>query len=432
MSSLSLWPWSISRIIGQYLMMKRMLSLFFILVSLPNSMSQYVNDSSGINNFRSYYSCYFNKYFNLDPDAEDASRDAFVSGLLENALAAVEVSPTPSCVEWICDENLIWQKLVKESLEVWAYYAQEGSTVESWQRCLEDEKEEFARKNYSQHAVGVYAIVSIGDGGERLFYVPSTECHDKGEDLVESLVKIIVDTRDTDDKKEDLLLDVYENSCNPVVTPAYTEPVSGYDTMISDDETDEYLDLDHDGIRITPESVSVESGTMTHYYKTSSMATSSIKTSTVLIPKLTTSMREKLPARTSANQTSTSSLTSAKDLILSSYLIGSSPLPLSTSPPSPSQMNILISSDKSNISHLHIITAISLSLSLICFCCCLANTNKGRRIKKRVLRFLFFCLLDKLGKEAVHALQVVITISNLYHYFILTFIPELICGCLRW
>ena len=87
-------------------------------------MSQYVNDSSGINNFRSYYSCYFNKYFNLDPDAEDASRDAFVSGLLENALAAVEVSPTHSCVEWICDENLICQKLAHESLEVWAYYAQ--------------------------------------------------------------------------------------------------------------------------------------------------------------------------------------------------------------------------------------------------------------------------------------------------------------------
>ena len=94
---------------------------------------------------------------------------------------------------------------------------------------------------------------------------------------MERVVNIIVDTNDTLANKEDRLLDVYENICNPDVPPAYTELVSGSDTsMISHEET-EHLNHTQEGIRITQ-----GSKILLYYVNTYSMVKST--TSTVLIP----------------------------------------------------------------------------------------------------------------------------------------------------
>ena len=39
----------------------------------------------------------------------------------------------------------------------------------------------------------MYALISPGEGRERLFFVPSNECHDKGEEFVVKVVEAILD-----------------------------------------------------------------------------------------------------------------------------------------------------------------------------------------------------------------------------------------------
>ena len=395
-------------------------------------MTQYVNDSSGIENFRNYYSCYFNKYFNIDPETVDTGRDDFVSGLLESAMAGVEIAPTLSCVEWICDPALVWDKVMHGALEVWAYYALH--TVQSWQHCLEDEKEEFARKNYTSHAIGVYAMVTTGDGGQRLFYVPSTECYLKGEYLVESVVKILVDKNDTINKVEDLLQELYEDTCENVpatsssTTKSITTQVSTSTLLTATLETTNIsltrtlsttittpTNTVSNTTRITT-SGSTTTSTLTKITTTTTTITATTTTVTTTTTTITTTTTTTLASTTPdiaaviTTTTGVIELSKASSALNSFQFSDSYTENMVTSTPSVSQTSILILSKKNTISKqettLIIITIVSLSMSLIFCCCWIANTAAGKRVKNRILRFLLLCLLEKLEKQENHHLQV--------------------------
>ena len=142
--------------------------------------------------FRSYYTCYYNQYFQIKPDEENPKRKKFVESLLEDALEKKdEIPPTDACVSWICDPSLVWRRTVEDNLEIWAYFALEGHSIVSWGRCFEEQQEEFMRNNYTVHAVGVHAIIHLSDDRQRLFYVPSKECYSKGSALVREVVAVL-------------------------------------------------------------------------------------------------------------------------------------------------------------------------------------------------------------------------------------------------
>ena len=115
---------------------------------------QDLSDSDGVANFQKYYKCYFNKYFQIDDDENNLGRDEFVKELLKEALTNNEKAPSKACVEWICDTNLLWKIWKPASLEVWAYYTEEGNNIPSWKTCFQDRTEEFARQNYTSHPAG--------------------------------------------------------------------------------------------------------------------------------------------------------------------------------------------------------------------------------------------------------------------------------------
>ena len=160
---------------------------------LPNSSVQGLWLDEEVARFRSYYTCYYNQYFQIKPsEEENAKRKKFVANLLEDALEKKdEVPPTDACVSWICDPSLVWRRTVEQNLEIWAYFALEGQSIVSWGRCFEEQQEEFRRNNYSVHAVGVHAIINLSDDRQRLFYVPSKECYGKGPVLVKEVVAVL-------------------------------------------------------------------------------------------------------------------------------------------------------------------------------------------------------------------------------------------------
>ena len=128
-----------------------------ILVSMFSCLgigAQELTDSDGVANFHRYYKCYFNKYFQIEDDGSHLERESFVSELLKEALSNNEKAPSDSCVEWICDTDLLWMIWMQGSLEVWAYYAQVGNIIPSWKTCFQDRYEEFARQNYTSHPTG--------------------------------------------------------------------------------------------------------------------------------------------------------------------------------------------------------------------------------------------------------------------------------------
>ena len=100
-------------------------------------------------NLSEYYRCYFNKYFQRDPNSEDFQRDTFVDQVVNDALANDEPVPSLNCVQWVCDERVLWKISNEESIEVLAYYALQNNSISSWQACLDDEAEEFVRRNYT-------------------------------------------------------------------------------------------------------------------------------------------------------------------------------------------------------------------------------------------------------------------------------------------
>ena len=105
-------------------------------------------------NLSEYYTCYFNKYFQRDPNSEDVQRDAFVDQVVNDALANDEPVPSGNCVQWVCDERVLWKISNEESIEVLAYYALQNNSISSWQACLDDEAEEFVRRNYTNVRAG--------------------------------------------------------------------------------------------------------------------------------------------------------------------------------------------------------------------------------------------------------------------------------------
>ena len=132
-----------------------MFRLCVILVSMFRCLgSQELTDSDGVDNFRRYYRCYFNKYFQIEDGGSNLERDAFVRELLKEALSNNEKAPSGACVTWICDTDLLWMIWMPRALEVWAYYAEVGNSIPSWKTCFQDRYEEFARQNYTSHPAG--------------------------------------------------------------------------------------------------------------------------------------------------------------------------------------------------------------------------------------------------------------------------------------
>ena len=166
--------------------------MFSTFLIFPNICVKALWLDEGVARFRSYYTCYYNQYFQIKADEDNPKRKKFVASLLEDALAKKdEVPPTDACVSWICDPSLVWRRTVQHNLEIWAYFALKGHSVVSWGRCFEEQQEEFRKNNYTVHAVGVHAIIQLSDDRQRLFYVPSMECYSKGPALVKEVVTVL-------------------------------------------------------------------------------------------------------------------------------------------------------------------------------------------------------------------------------------------------
>ena len=195
--------------------------------------------------FRLYYTCYYNQYFQIEPNEENPKRKKFVESLLEDAMGKKdEVPPTDACVSWICDPSLVWKRTVEDNLEIWAYFALEGHSIASWGRCFEEQQEEFRRNNYTVHAVGVHAIIQLSDERQRLFYVPSKECYSKGPALVQEVVGVLGGhPRISVDGNRSRSLDkVYSTFCQTdLSTGGVSEKGKGIQNVLSDSSLDEKL-----------------------------------------------------------------------------------------------------------------------------------------------------------------------------------------------
>ena len=113
-----------------------------------------MQEESEKDSFAQYYTCYFNNYFGIEPEEESSQRKAFVQKAVETAILENDPEPSVNCVEWICSDKVHMQVSKIDLLEILAYYASNDTTVESWQKCLNDEKDEFKRRNYTFSKVG--------------------------------------------------------------------------------------------------------------------------------------------------------------------------------------------------------------------------------------------------------------------------------------
>ena len=125
--------------------------LYLILLVLHKSDS---TDQNPEETFRKFYTCYFAKYFNLPADQAQPQLESIVDSTVTEFLDLGEKVPTQDCLLWICDENLQWKRIMQDGLEIWAYYADKGSVVDSWEGCYQDEVEELRGSNYSVHEAG--------------------------------------------------------------------------------------------------------------------------------------------------------------------------------------------------------------------------------------------------------------------------------------
>ena len=70
--------------------------------------NQAVTSDEGEQQFRLYYSCYFNKYYGIPSNQSSSNRELFVSSLLVEAKAKEEEAPSKDCVVRMCEESLVW------------------------------------------------------------------------------------------------------------------------------------------------------------------------------------------------------------------------------------------------------------------------------------------------------------------------------------
>ena len=83
----------------------------------------------------------------------------------------------------------------------------------SWAGCLRDEAEESERKGYRQDDVGVWSRFSIRGEKERIFYVPSAECSQAGENFVKIILEIII-SEEEEAERNNKFLSNYQLYCS--------------------------------------------------------------------------------------------------------------------------------------------------------------------------------------------------------------------------
>ena len=104
---------------------------------------------------------------------------------------------------------------MRKSVEVWVYFSDE--VIPSWSKCYNDEiKVEFKSKGHFVYLAGAVSATLIGGEGQdkRIIYIPSDECHDKGEDFVFEILGIVLDDSIDSVEKERRTDDVYNVACS--------------------------------------------------------------------------------------------------------------------------------------------------------------------------------------------------------------------------
>ena len=169
-------------------------NVIIITVNLSHIFTEDVDP--GVQNLHDYYSCYFNKYFNLSSEEESERRDQvllyltpslallsvspqFVTSLLVSAVRSNQSSPSDDCVSWMCDPHLLWRVWTVAGLQVWAYHTQPGNLIPSWHLCFSDnqeKEEEEEEADLWRHEVGRVSLIRE----DRLVFVPSVNCQDQG------------------------------------------------------------------------------------------------------------------------------------------------------------------------------------------------------------------------------------------------------------
>ena len=91
----------------------------------------------------------------------------------------------------MCDERVLWYQILSRPLEIIAYYSTPGVIIDSWSGCLEDDGTEFVRRNYTVTDAGYYSKIKFSEGYQRLFFLPSTACHNKGLEFVMNVIKVL-------------------------------------------------------------------------------------------------------------------------------------------------------------------------------------------------------------------------------------------------
>ena len=141
-----------------------------ILHLIFNSSAQGVWLDKEVSRFKSYYTCYYNKYFQVKSDEDNPNRKKFVASLLEDALKKGEVAPTEPCVSWMCDPSLVWSRTLEDNLEIWAYFAPQGHFIESWGDCYNAQCAFWVLRwpcgqNGPVYATGPYYVAHVVDTG---------------------------------------------------------------------------------------------------------------------------------------------------------------------------------------------------------------------------------------------------------------------------
>ena len=136
-------------------MLERMLVILLALLFHQG----YCMDQNSEETFSKFYNCYFAKYFNIPVGQSLPQLEDLVNTTVKKFMAEGEKTPTQDCLLWICDKNLQWKRTITEELEIWAYYAEEGRLVDSWEGCYQDEVEELGDSGYSIHEAGRVVIL---------------------------------------------------------------------------------------------------------------------------------------------------------------------------------------------------------------------------------------------------------------------------------